>query len=109
MIFKNHPFLNIYNFDYNRANSFFNLKNIKKVGIEIKLDSSGNVVNISNGSGGEVTLEDGSKKTIINGKRYDKDSYVKASGSYNNSIINGAGINKGALVIEGGLKMISQL
>lgn len=72
------------------------------------------IKSILNGTGGEVILEDGSKKTVINGQRYDKDgyetdrddlakdSYTISNGiNYENNIINGAGINKGALVIKG--------
>lgn len=85
------------------------------LGIEILIDSTGNITNIENGLGGEVILEDGSKKVVINGQRYDennhttdqanlaKDSYITANGNnYENSIINGAGINKGTLVVEAG-------
>ena len=85
------------------------------LGAEILIDSIGNITNIENGLGGEVTLEDGTKKLVLNGQRYDKDgyetnidnqakeSYITANGnSYENNIINGAGINKGALVIQAG-------
>ena len=85
------------------------------LGTEILIDSTGNITNIENGLGGEVILEDGTKKVVINGQRYDennhttdqanlaKDSYITANGNnYENSIINGAGINKGALVVEAG-------
>lgn len=85
------------------------------LGIEILIDSTGNVTNIENGIGGEVVLEDGTKKVIINGQRYDennhttdqanlaKDSYIIANGSnYENNIINGAGINEGALIVKAG-------
>ncbi|MGL5718365.1 MAG: autotransporter domain-containing protein, partial [Paraclostridium sp.] len=72
-------------------------------GIEILIDSTGNITNIENGSGGEATLEDGTKKTIINGAVDGNDSYTVANGThYESNIINGAGINKGALVIEAG-------
>lgn len=85
------------------------------LGAEILIDSIGNITNIENGLGGEVTLEDGTKKLVLNGQRYDKDgyetnmenqakdSYITANGTnYENNIINGAGINKGALVVQAG-------
>ncbi|MGL4865651.1 MAG: hypothetical protein ACRCX3_14150, partial [Cetobacterium sp.] len=85
------------------------------LGIEILIDSTGNITNIENGLGGETLLENGTKKVVINGQRYDennhttdqanlaKDSYITANGdNYENNIINGAGINKGALVVEAG-------
>ena len=84
-------------------------------GITITLDNIGNITNIENGLGGETLLENGTKKVVINGQRYDennhttdqanlaKDSYITANGNnYENNIINGAGINKGALVVKAG-------
>ena len=84
------------------------------LGMEILIDSTGNITNIENGLGGEIVLEDGTQKVVINSQRYDenneavdianlsKDSYTISNGSdYDNNIINGAGINKGVLVIQG--------
>ncbi|MGL4863554.1 MAG: autotransporter domain-containing protein [Cetobacterium sp.] len=81
-------------------------------GVKVYLDSTNNknISQIVNGSGGTV---DG--KNIINGKLYTesgvettntkdaRDSYTIAKDrtNYENSIINGAGVNKGALQIEG--------
>ncbi|MBC2857075.1 autotransporter domain-containing protein [Cetobacterium sp. 2A] len=89
-----------------------------KKGIEIKIDSIGNVINIENGVDG-VTLDG---KTIINGQRYDingfetdtanlsKDSYITSNGNhYINNIINGAGITKGALIVRGGTSVDSSI
>lgn len=87
-------------------------------GIEILVDSNGNITNIENGTGGEIMLEDRNKKIVINSQRYDenryetsndsdaKDSYILANGTnYKNNIINGAGINKGTLVIQAGISI----
>lgn len=84
------------------------------IGTEILIDTKGSIVNIENGIGGEVTLEDGSKKNVINSQRYDvngnitdisnaaKDSYTLSNGNhYTNNIINGAGFATGALVVQG--------
>ena len=96
-------------------NLYINAPYISSRGIIIRYDSNGNITDIANGKGGEITLENGNKKVVINGQRYDengyetsndsnaKDSYVSANGTnYENNIINGAGINKGALVIQAG-------
>ncbi|MGL5123887.1 MAG: autotransporter domain-containing protein [Fusobacteriaceae bacterium] len=71
------------------------------------------VEKIENGIGGVVTLEDGTTRTVVNGTTtgsvstgpqtiIGSDSYVNASNliSLDNVIINGAGVNKGALVID---------
>ena len=76
----------------------------------VKVDTKGNpeIKEIKNGTGGVVTLEDGSNKTVINGELYDqngssttistsaRDSYVISNGSYKDSIINGAGMKEGS-------------
>ncbi len=86
----------------------------------VKVDSSGNPIieEIEIGTGGKVTLEDGSEKTIINGSTTgektisetilnkesdDKmDIYLSSSNldTTSNVIINGTGIEKGALVVD---------
>lgn len=96
-------------------NLYINAPYILSSGIIIRYNSNGNITDIVNGTGGEITLEDGNKKVVINSQRYDengyetsndsdaKDSYVSANGTnYENNIINGAGINKGALVVQAG-------
>ena len=96
-------------------NLYINAPYILCSGIIIRYNSNGNITDIVNGTGGEITLEDGNKKVVINSQRYDengyetsndsdaKDSYVSANGTnYENNIINGAGINKGALVVQAG-------
>ena len=96
-------------------NLYINAPYILSSGIIIRYNSNGNITDIVNGTGGEITLENGNKKVVINSQRYDengyetsndsdaKDSYVSANGTnYENNIINGAGINKGALVIQAG-------
>lgn len=96
-------------------NLYINAPYILSSGIIIRYNSNGNITDIVNGTGGEITLEDGNKKVVINSQRYDengyetsndsdaKDSYVSANGTnYENNIINGAGINKGALVVQEG-------
>ena len=70
-----------------------------KTGVEIILDSNGNVINIFNGLGGKVVLNDGSEKTIINGTKNGMDSYIVAESLYKDNLINGGGLNKGALII----------
>lgn len=81
----------------------------KNAGIEIGLstDGSGSIVSIKNGE-----MESLNNKKVINGQRYTedgaeteietdaRDSYIISTGNYENSIINGAGVNKGALVVE---------
>ena len=86
----------------------------------VKVDSSGNPIieEIEIGTGGKVTLEDGSEKIIINGSTTgektisetilnkesdDKmDIYLSSSNldTTSNVIINGTGIEKGALVVD---------
>lgn len=96
-------------------NLYINAPYILSSGIIIRYNSNGNITDIVNGTGGEITLEDGNKKVVINSQRYDengyetsndsdaKDSYVSVNGTnYENNIINGAGINKGALVVQAG-------
>lgn len=84
------------------------------LGISLILDSNNNQIKeIKKGVGGVVTLEDGDTKTIINGELYNqngdlvedstlaRDSYIISNNnSYESNIINGAGINKGALVVQ---------
>ena len=80
-------------------------------GIEIILNSEGEVINIENGSGGDKTLEDGMIKNIINGEINGLDSYVVSEDGnrYKNNIINGAGINKGALTINGKITTLDSI
>ncbi|MEG0584595.1 MAG: autotransporter domain-containing protein, partial [Cetobacterium sp.] len=71
-------------------------------GVEILIDSNGNVTNIENGIGGKVTLEDGTTKVVINGDIDGNDSYTISNGiNYENNIINGAGITEGTLIVKG--------
>ena len=77
---------------------------------KVEVDSNGNVIveYIKNGTAG--LAKDG--KTIINGQRYDekgqkteeatlaRDSYIISKGNYDNNILNGAGINKGTLIVD---------
>ena len=77
---------------------------------KVEIDSNGNPVveYIKNGTAG--LAKDG--KTIINAQRYDekgkkteeatlaRDSYIVSEGNYDNNILNGAGINKGTLVVD---------
>ena len=110
------PTLEINKGVYIKLNSEFSIDSSSKTG-NVTVDKNGNpkIESIFNGVGGEVTLEDGTKKVIINGQRYDgnnqktdmanlaKDSYITANGTnYENNIINGAGIKEGALVVEAG-------
>lgn len=110
------PTLEINKGIYIKLSSEFSIDSSSKTG-NVAIDKNGNpkIESIFNGVGGEVVLEDGTKKVIINGQRYDennhttdqanlaKDSYIIANGSnYENNIINGAGINKGALVVKAG-------
>ncbi|MGL4901940.1 MAG: beta strand repeat-containing protein, partial [Cetobacterium sp.] len=71
-------------------------------GIEILIDSTGNITNIENGLEGEVTFEDGTIKNIINGNIDGNDSFTLANdgSKFENNIINGAGIDKGALIVN---------
>lgn len=66
-------------------------------GTEIILDSTGDIVSVTNGV--PEGLVHG--KTIINGVISGNDSSTLSTGNYANSIINGAGVNKGALVVTG--------
>ena len=70
--------------------------------ITLKTDNSGEISTIGNGTGGEITLADGNKKTVMNGTVTGKDSSLLSSNltGVDNLIINGAGVNKGALVID---------
>ena len=70
--------------------------------ITLKTDNSGEISTIGNGTGGEVTLADGNKKTVMNGTVTGKDSSLLSSDltGVDNLIINGAGVDKGALVID---------
>ncbi len=84
--------------------------NLGKSTGKFAIDSNGNPVieYIKNGIEGLAT--DG--KTIINAQRYDekgqkteettlaRDSYIISEGNYNNTVLNGAGINKGTLVVD---------
>lgn len=103
-------------------NLYINAPYILSSGIIIRYNSNGNITDIVNGTGGEITLEDGNKKVVINSQRYDengyetsndsdaKDSYVSANGTnYENNIINGAGINKGALVVQAGTSIAESI
>lgn len=83
---------------------------------KVKLDNNGNPIieQIINGLGGEVTLEDGTHKTVLNGTPVGTiarpntvittgDSFLLSSAlptDKSNLIINGAGIAKGALVVD---------
>ena len=88
--------------------------------VTLNTDGSGNVTKIDNGTGGEVTLADGSIKTVLNGSetgavagtnttiivppgKLTADSYLLASNLINegdNLIINGGGVDKGALIVD---------
>ncbi len=92
---------------------------------KVELDVNGKpiIVSISNGTGGLVTLTDGSQKTVLNGTTLGTvagantsivtgDSHLLAThliNPGNNLIINGAGIDKGALVIDKNLTLINSI
>ncbi|MDD7261908.1 MAG: autotransporter outer membrane beta-barrel domain-containing protein [Fusobacterium mortiferum] len=87
-----------------------------KITGNVAVDALGNVKieKIDIGTGGEITLEDGTVKTVINGTENgdksggattitgNKDIYLSATNldKYTNIIINGTGMNKGALVVD---------
>ena len=88
--------------------------------VTLNTDNSGKITQIFNGAGGEVILTDTSIKTILNGTeigtvagtnttitvppgKTTADSYLLASNLLkegNNLIINGGGVDKGALVVN---------
>ncbi|MGL4935585.1 MAG: autotransporter domain-containing protein [Cetobacterium sp.] len=76
-------------------------------GIFIYLNDDESIKMIENGKGGEVVLEDGTTKMVINGVIDGSDSFIVAKNgeNYKNNIINAAGIEKGALIIEGDSSM----
>ena len=91
------------------------------VTVTLDTDGSGNVTEIGNGTAGDVTLVDGSIKTVLNGSETGAvagintiiiavppairtvNSYLLASNLTNGGnklIINGSGVDKGALVVD---------
>ena len=70
-----------------------------KNGLKVTLNTDGDIVSVDNGSGGTV-----GDKTIVNGSIEGTDSSIRLSllPSNNNLIINGAGVNEGALISDGG-------
>ena len=80
-----------------------NLYTNNGITITLNADNSRNIASISNGTGVEVTLGDGSTKQIINGNKNSAgtdSSLLIVGGDGKDMIINGAGVEKGALTID---------